>query len=120
MGTQVVKTSAEAAGDSDPNVAEANATRGIGVCLEATEAYLGEWVGDPAIGEAVVTARYRPSIPPSALLPRLPGEPVRADVAWLSASEGFGRGLAARGSCQLQRWGRAASPGLRMGDARIG
>ena len=99
MGTQAVNPLAEAAGDSDPNVAEANAIRGIGVCLEATEAYLGEWVGDPAIGEAVVTARYRPSIPPSALLPRLPGEPVRADVALASASEGFGRTLAARGNC---------------------
>lgn len=64
---------------------------GCGVCLDPAEAQVAAWSGCPSQSEPCLLPGNSVSIPPAALVPRLVGEPVRADTFWPPHPRGSGQ-----------------------------
>lgn len=66
---------------------------GIGISLDAEVPQLAYWDGTPSKGTAkkISLCDGNPLLPPSAMLPRLRGEPIRADFNWPCHPRGSGQ-----------------------------
>jgi len=64
---------------------------GLGLCLDAEVPQVARHVGSPTEGHAGEAPASAVCVPPSCLLPRLAGEPVRADFSWPCHPRGSGQ-----------------------------
>lgn len=80
--------------------------RGIGLCLDAEIPHVARYIGSPTEGRAVGVSSSKLQIPPSCLLPRLPGEPLRADCSWPCHPRGNGQPWPPESAVSSQGTGR--------------